>query len=86
MTSHPSLARTRRFRVLPGFRITLAGTLIYLAVFLAAPLIACAIKVYTLTPAQFLAAVWTPRVRSAYYVTFSASLFSAVIDTVRSSG
>jgi len=51
MTSHPSLARTRRFRVLPGFRLTLAGTLIYLALFLAAPLIACAVRVSTLTTA-----------------------------------
>jgi len=81
MTS-PSLARTRRYRVLPGFRLTLAGTLIYLALFLAAPLIACAVKISTLTPAQFISAVWTPRVRAAYFVTFSTSFTSAVIDSV----
>lgn len=81
MTSHPSLARSRRFRVLPGFRFTLAGTLTYLAIFLAAPLIACAVKVSSLSPAQFLAAVWTPRARAAYMVTFGTSFSSAIVDT-----
>lgn len=80
--SSPSLARTRRYRVLPGFRLTLAGTLIYLALFLAAPLIACAVKISTLTQAQFISAVWTPRVRAAYFVTFSTSFTSAVIDSI----
>ncbi len=82
MTSHPSLARTRRFRVLPGFRLTMAGTLTYLALFLAAPLIACAFKVSELTPQQFWAAVWSPQVQSAYRVTFGTSFLSAVIDTL----
>jgi len=82
MTSHPSLARKRRIRVLPGFRLTLAGTLIYLALFLAAPLLACVVKVSTLTSSQLISAVWNPRVRSAYAVTFGTSLASAVIDTL----
>jgi sulfate transport system permease protein len=71
---------TANRRVLPGFRFGLSFTLIYLIVLVIIPLGACLVKASSLTPAQFLAAVWTPQARSAYWVTFGASVAAAVID------
>ncbi len=48
-------------RILPGFRLSLSYTLIYLTVLLAIPLAACLAKASSLTASQFLAAVWTDR-------------------------
>ena len=48
-------------RTLPGFRLTLSITLIYLGVLLVIPLAACLFKAAQLGPAAFWAAVWTPR-------------------------
>ncbi len=71
---------TANRRVLPGFRFGLSFTLIYLIVLVIIPLGACLVKASSLTPAQFFAAVWTAQARSAYWVTFGASLAAAVID------
>lgn len=73
------MARSRS--VLPGFPLSLGVTLVWLTLLLALPLLACAGKVWELTTAQFLAAVWTPRTRAAYYVTFSTSFSAALVDT-----
>jgi sulfate/thiosulfate transport system permease protein len=67
-------------RVLPGFRLSLSYTLLYLTVLLGVPLIACLAKVSSLTPSQFLGAVWTERARAAYLLTFGVSFAAAVIN------
>lgn len=67
-------------RTLPGFRLTLSFTLIYLSVLLLIPLAACLFKAAQLGPAGFWAAVWTPRARSAYLLTFGASVVAAAIN------
>jgi sulfate/thiosulfate transport system permease protein len=69
-------------RTLPGFRLTLGITLIYLSVLLVIPLAACVLKVAQLGPAEFWAAVWTPRTRAAYLLTFGASFVAAVLTSV----
>ncbi|MCE9607767.1 MAG: sulfate ABC transporter permease subunit CysT [Planctomycetia bacterium] len=69
-------------RVLPGFGASLGFTLTYLGVLLIIPLIACLIKVSSLTAGEFWAAVWTERTRAAYSFTFTASLLSAVASVV----
>jgi sulfate/thiosulfate transport system permease protein len=67
-------------RVLPGFRLSLSYTLLYLTVLLGVPLVACLAKVSSLTLSQFLGAVWTERARAAYLLTFGVSFAAAVIN------
>lgn len=69
-------------RVLPGFKLSLSYTLAYLSVLVVVPLAACLIKASSLTASDFMAAVWTPRARAAYALTFGASFAAAVIDTL----
>ena len=69
-------------RVLPGFRTSLGFTLLYLGILVLVPLAACAISAFSLSPAEFWAAVWTPRARAAYGLTIGASVISAAIDSV----
>ncbi len=69
-------------RILPGFRGSLSFTLVYLGVLVLVPLAACVLKAASLSPEQFRAAVWTERARSAYALTFGASVVAAVADTL----
>jgi sulfate transport system permease protein len=69
-------------RILPGFRLSLSFTLLYLSVLVIIPLAACFLKALTLSPQQFWAAVWTPQARAAYMLTFGASLSAALADTI----
>ena len=69
-------------RILPGFRMSLGFTLVYLCLLVVIPLIALFTKGSSLTPQQFIAAAWTERVRAAYFVTFSSSLVAAIADTI----
>ena len=48
-------------KVLPGFRLSLGFTIVYLGLMVLVPLAACAVKASSLSPAEFWAAVWTPR-------------------------
>ncbi len=56
-------------------------TLAYLTLLLMIPLAACFYRAASLTPAQFLAAVWTPRARAAYMLSFGASAAAALVNT-----
>ena len=47
--------------VLPGFSLSLGYTLLYLSLLVIVPLAACFGKAFSLSAAQFWAAVWTPR-------------------------
>jgi sulfate transport system permease protein len=67
-------------RILPGFRLSLSYTLVYLTVLLAIPLAACLAKVSSLTGSQFFDAVWTGRARAAYLLTFGVSFAAAAIN------
>ncbi len=69
-------------RTPPGFRLTLSIVVIYLGVLLLIPLGACLVKVAQLGPAEFWAAVWTPRTRAAYLLTFGASFCAAAATSV----
>ena len=57
-------------RALPGFGLSLGYTVFYLSALVLLPLGACFLKAASLTPAQFLDAVWTERARAAYALTF----------------
>ncbi|MDZ7890560.1 MAG: sulfate ABC transporter permease subunit CysT [Rhodoferax sp.] len=69
-------------RVLPGFRLTLGYTLFYLALIVLLPLSALVFKTFTLTLDQFWAAVASPRVVASYQLTFGASFFAALVNSV----
>ena len=69
-------------RVLPGFRLTLGYTLLYLGLIVVLPLAALLAKTFTLTGAAFWEAVSSPRVVAAYQLTFGASLLAAAINGV----
>lgn len=69
-------------RVLPGFRSSLAFAMMYLTAMVLVPLAACLATVWSLSLEEFWSAVWTPRARAAYGLTFGASLVSAAITSV----
>ena len=69
-------------RVLPGFRLTLGYTVLYLSLIVLIPISALFLKTFTLTLDQFWAAVTSPRVMASYRLTFGASLFAAVVNLV----
>jgi len=68
--------------VLPGFRLTLSYTLLYLVLIVLVPLSALLFKTSTLTWDQFWLAVSGPRVLASYRLTFGASLFAALVNLV----
>jgi sulfate transport system permease protein len=69
-------------RALPGFGLSLGYTVFYLSALVLLPLGACFLKAASLTPAQFLDAVWTERARAAYALTFGTSLAAAAVNVV----
>jgi len=79
--SQPARRRGTR-RVLPGFKLTLGYTLLYLSLIVLIPLSALVFKTFTLTWDQFWSAVTGPRVLASYRLTFGASLFAATVNVV----
>jgi sulfate transport system permease protein len=67
-------------RVLPGYRLSISFTLLYLAVLVIIPLGACVVTATQLSWEQFVAAVWTERARAAYALTFGAAFTAAVVS------
>ncbi len=69
-------------RALPGFSLGLGYTTFYLSALVLVPLAACVVEAASLGVADFWAAAWTERARSAYALTFGASLAAAVVNVV----
>ena len=69
-------------RVLPGFRLTLGYTMLYLSLIVLIPISALFLKTFTLTWEQFVSAVTSPRVLASYRLTFGASLIAALVNLV----
>jgi sulfate transport system permease protein len=68
-------------RVLPGFSLSLGYTLTYLSLLVLIPLAACFLKASSLGWSEFWNTVWhDERARSAYALTFGASLAAAVVN------
>lgn len=76
------MAKTKTFRVLPGFNLTLGYTLAYLSMLVLIPLAAVFFKAASLTPEQFWDVVTAPRVLASYKLSFGASLLAAAINAV----
>ncbi|HJV79850.1 sulfate ABC transporter permease subunit CysT [Noviherbaspirillum sp.] len=75
-------ARKPSARVLPGFRLSLGFTLLYLALVVLIPLSAVFLKTFTMRWDAFLAAVTSERVLASYRLTFGASLLGAALNVV----
>lgn len=69
-------------RVLPGFRLALGFTLIYLLVIVVAPLSTIFFKSATLSWREFWATILAPRTLAACRLSFVASLVAAVVNSV----
>jgi sulfate transport system permease protein len=76
-----AFSRTRR-SVLPGFGLTLGFTLVYLTLLILIPLAGLFLKSASLTGAEFLAAVGSPRALAAYRLSFGASFVAAAANAV----
>ncbi len=68
--------------ILPGFGLSLGFTLVYLSLIVLIPLSAAFIKTAGMTWEQFVAAVTGPRVYASYQLTFGASFFAALLNTI----
>ena len=75
-----SRALLKRHTVLPGFDLALGFALLYISLIVLIPLSATFLKTFTLTWAQFIAAVATPRVVASYQLTFGASFAAALLN------
>jgi len=73
---------TTHARVLPGFRLTLGYSLLYLSLVVLIPLSALVLKTLSLSWPQFWEAVSSPRVLAAYRLTFGAALLAALVNAV----
>lgn len=69
-------------RVLPGFSLTLGYTVFYLSILVLIPIAAVFLKAATLSFDEFWSAVWTPRARAAYMLTFGAAFVAAIVNVV----
>lgn len=70
------------FRVLPGFRLTLGYTLVYLSLLVLIPLSAVFIKATSLSAAEFWQVVTSSRVMASYRLTFGTALLAALVNAV----
>ncbi|MFA6543940.1 MAG: sulfate ABC transporter permease subunit CysT [Limisphaerales bacterium] len=72
----------KRFRVLPGFGLTMGFTLFYLSVLVLVPIGGLFIRVFNLSWADFWKLATTDRALAAYQLTFGASLAAAFVNAL----
>ena len=68
--------------ILPGFRLTLGYTLLYLSLIVLIPLAATFLKTARMDWPAFWAAVTSPRVLASYRLTFGASFSAALVNAI----
>ncbi|WP_232278789.1 sulfate ABC transporter permease subunit CysT [Paenibacillus sp. 481] len=77
------MSSTRKPRsVLPGFRLTLGFTILYLSLIVLIPLSAVILKSLELSWASFWEAAFNERVLAAYQVSFTAAFIAALVNVV----
>jgi sulfate transport system permease protein len=74
-------ARNNR-RVLPGFRLTLACTIVYLSLIVLIPLLTLPAKTATLSWAEIWRTISDPRVVASYRLSIGASIVAATVNGV----
>jgi sulfate transport system permease protein len=73
---------SRRYSILPGFRLTLGYTVLYLSLIVLIPLAGLFLRTFTLTWTDFWRTVTDPRVVASYRLTLGTSLAAACINAV----
>jgi sulfate/thiosulfate transport system permease protein len=76
------MAGGRGRRVLPGFRLTLTCTILYLAVIVLIPLLTLPAKTATLSWEQIWRTVSDPRVVASYRLSVGASIVAAMVNAI----
>ena len=71
---------TARHPALPGFRLSLGLTVLWLVLLVLLPLAGLVVKAASLSPAQILAALATPRALAAFRVSFGTAALAALFD------
>jgi sulfate transport system permease protein len=74
--------RARRVGTLPGFRLTLGFTLLYVGIMVLLPLAALVLKTSGLTWPEFWATIASPRALAAYKLSFGGAFLAAGINAV----
>jgi sulfate transport system permease protein len=72
--------RSKKIRVLPGFKLTLGFTVFYLGLIVLIPLAAVFWKTSSLTWAEFWHTVTMPTAMASYRLTFGASFLAALVN------
>lgn len=78
----PQPLRTKKIRVLPGFKLTLGFTIFYLSLIVLIPLMAVFWKTTSLTWAEFWQTITMPTAVASYKLTFGASFCAALVNAV----
>jgi len=78
----PTNKRTKRIRVLPGFKLTLGFTLFYLGLIVIIPLSAVFWETSSLSWHDFWHTITMPIALASYRLTFGASFLAAVVNAV----
>jgi sulfate transport system permease protein len=78
----PKKAKIKKFRVLPGFRMTLGFTLFYLSLIVLIPLSAVFWKTSTLSWVEFWRVATSPLAMASYRLSFGASFFAALVNAI----
>lgn len=76
------MSRFRQPSVLPGFGLTLGFTTFFLSAVVLLPLAALVLKTASMSWADFVDAVMSPRALASYRLSFGASLAAALVNTV----
>ncbi len=76
------LMKLKRHSVLPGFRLSLGYTLVYLSLIVLIPLSALFLRTATMGWSEFWKIVLDPRVVASYKLTFGTSLLAALVNAV----
>jgi sulfate/thiosulfate transport system permease protein len=74
------MSRKTAITALPGFRLTVGYTILYLSLIVLLPLVALFLKAAGLGWHDFIAAAFSPRVMASYRLTFGTAFVAAVIN------
>ena len=74
------IKKSKKIRVLPGFKLTLGFTLFYLGLIVLIPLAAVFWKTSSLTPSEFWQTITMPTAMASYRLTFGASFCAALVN------
>jgi sulfate transport system permease protein len=77
-----SVSRPRRRRVLPGFRVTMGYTILYLSLIVLVPLLTLPARAFSMSAERFWATISDPRVVASYRLSIGAALAAAAVNAV----